>query len=300
MAGAPPIQLIVNADDFGMTGGVNRAVAELHDAGALTSTTLMAGGAAFDDAVRIARGRPALGVGCHVVLVDGTPSGPAWNGSSLLARNGAFTSSMADFTLAIGARYTKPEHIEQEVAAQVAKLQDAGLNVTHVDTHKHTHLLPSVARAVMRGARQTGVTRIRNPFEPAWCSSISPAPLARKAPFRFLHRFKSFFDQLLASEGMRSTTASLGLIATGSLDSAVLQRILDAAPPGEYEVVCHPGYNDAALQQIRTKLRASREIEREALLTIIPQLAPARFERISFAGLAFDHAESAGAFAEGT
>ncbi|WP_419806289.1 ChbG/HpnK family deacetylase [Terriglobus sp.] len=300
MADVAPIRLIVNADDFGMTMGVNRAVAELHDAGALTSTTLMAGGAAFDNAVRIARERPALGVGCHVVLVDGTPTSQASNGSSLLARNGTFTSSMADFTLAVAARYTRPEHIEQEVAAQIAKLQDAGVNVTHVDTHKHTHLLPSVARAVMRGARRMGVERIRNPFEPAWCSALSPAPLARRAPFRFLHRFKSFFDQLLASEGMRSTTASLGLIATGSLDAAVLRRILNAAPPGEYELVCHPGHNDTELQQIRTKLRASREVEREALLAIIPHLAPTQFERISFAGLPLQYNESAGAFAEGT
>ncbi len=297
MAGGAPIRLIVNADDFGMTVGVNRAVAELHAAGALTSTTLMACGAAFDDAVRIAREQPTLGVGCHVVLVDGSPASQAWNASTLLAPNGAFTSSMADFTAAVGARYIKPAHIEQEVAAQIQKLQDAGVNVTHVDTHKHTHLLPAVARAVMRGARRQGIRRIRNPFEPAWCSAISPAPLTRRVPFRMLHRFRNFFDRLLVEEDMRSTDASLGLIATGSLDAAVLQRILNAAPPGEYEVVCHPGYNDTDLQQIKTKLRSSREVERDALLSVVPHLAPAHFERISFAGLAI---ASTGAFAEGT
>ena len=285
MTGAAPIRLIVNADDFGMTAGVNRAVAELHAAGALTSTTLMACGAAFQDAVRIAHEQPTLGIGCHIVLVDGTPTGATWNGSSLLAPNGAFTTSMADFATAIAARYTKPEHIEREVEAQIGKLQDAGINVTHVDTHKHTHLLPTVARAVMRGARRMGMQRIRNPFEPAWCSALSPAPVSRRVPFRLLHNLSGFFDRLLAEEGLRSTDASLGLIATGSLTTAVLQRILNAAPAGEYELVCHPGYNDADLDQMKTKLRASREVERDALLAVVPQLPQDRFERISFAGL---------------
>lgn len=149
---AAPIRLIVNADDFGMTLGVNRAIAELHSAGALASTTLMACGAAFDDAVRIAREQPTLDVGCHVVLVDGKPTGDVPNRSSLLRSSGDFQTSMARFATAVAARFTRPEHIEHEVAAQIAKLQDAGVQVTHVDTHKHTHLMPLVARAVMRAA----------------------------------------------------------------------------------------------------------------------------------------------------
>lgn len=290
-----PFRLIVNADDFGMTPGVNRAVAELHSAGALTSTTLMACGPRFDEAVQIARDLPSLGVGCHVVLVDGTPSSPAATTSSLLAPNGAFHSSMARFAASVQTRYSKPEHIEQEVAAQIGKIQDAGIPVTHVDTHKHTHLLPRVARAVMRGAQRMGVRRIRDPFEPAWCSALSPGPLARKLPFRILHQFQTAFRRLLAEEGMLSPDASLGLIATGSMSVAVLQRILHSAPAGSYELVCHPGYLDRELQQTRTKLRESREIERTALLEVIPALPPSRVERISFRELA---SASAGSLAQ--
>src|SRR5271154_5842107 len=66
-------RLIINADDFGLTPGINRAVAELHQAHVLTSATLMATGPAFDDAVAIARANPTLGVGCHIVLTDGVP-----------------------------------------------------------------------------------------------------------------------------------------------------------------------------------------------------------------------------------
>lgn len=279
-------RLIVNADDFGMTHGMNRAVEELHAAGALTSATLMAQGAAFNDALRIARALPSLGVGCHVVLVDGIPTSKGNSGPmSLRAPNGALSSSMVDFAFAVEARYTKLQAIELETAAQIAKLQDAGVNVTHVDTHKHTHMLPRVARAVMLGALRRGVHRIRSPFEPAWCAALSPASLSRRVPFRLLHRLQGAFNRELAQTGMETTDGSLGLIATGSLDAEVLRRILTAAPPGNYELVCHPGYNDAELAAVRTKLRDSRETERAALLAVIPQLAPDRFERISYAGL---------------
>src|ERR1700729_307855 len=70
------VRLILNADDFGLTAGINRAIGELHAAGALTSATLMANGPAFDDAVRVASAHPTLGVGCHVVLTDGAPVSP--------------------------------------------------------------------------------------------------------------------------------------------------------------------------------------------------------------------------------
>src|SRR6478609_7503566 len=79
-----PARLILNADDFGLTRGVNRAVRELAAAGALTSATLMASGPAFDDAIAVARAHPQLGIGCHIVLVDGTPVSPPESIPSLL------------------------------------------------------------------------------------------------------------------------------------------------------------------------------------------------------------------------
>src|SRR5579863_6643091 len=66
-------RLIVNADDFGLTAGVNRGIVEAHAAGIVTSTTLMANSTAFDDAVQLARSSPTLSVGCHLVLIDGSP-----------------------------------------------------------------------------------------------------------------------------------------------------------------------------------------------------------------------------------
>src|ERR1700744_6112728 len=95
-------RLIINADDFGLTRGVNRAIAELHDAGVITSATLMANGAAFDDAVATARARPTLAIGCHIVLVDGTPvSDPATIPTLLGPDRRTFHNSLAKFALGV-------------------------------------------------------------------------------------------------------------------------------------------------------------------------------------------------------
>ncbi len=167
------VRLIINADDFGLTPGVNRAIAELHDAGAVTSATLMATGAAFDDAVALALARPSLGVGCHIVLVDGTPvSDPATIPTLLGPDRRTFRNSLGGFALGVLRGAIHEDEIQREALAQIQKLQRAGLKLTHVDTHKHTHLLSRVTRPIIRALEQSGIRCIRNPFEPRWAASL--------------------------------------------------------------------------------------------------------------------------------
>src|ERR1700722_10036417 len=117
-------RLIINADDFGLTPGINRAIAELHQARVLTSTTLMATGPAFDDAVVIARANPILGVGCHIVLTDGTPALPPQSIPTLLGPDGkTFRPSLIDFLQALLRGKIREEEIEREALAQIEKLQ---------------------------------------------------------------------------------------------------------------------------------------------------------------------------------
>src|SRR6187402_3067319 len=177
-------RLILNADDFGLTPGVNRAVEELHQANALTSATLMACGPAFDDAVRIAHENPSLGVGCHIVLLDGTPTAPAHEVPTLLEPGtNHLRSSLVGFMLALYTGRISTAEIEREAIAQIRKLQSVGIQPTHIDTHKHTHIFPRVTSAVLRAAVACGVKAIRNPIEPAWSapSSRSPRSLAEKS-----------------------------------------------------------------------------------------------------------------------
>lgn len=281
-------KLIVNADDFGLTPGVNRAVAELHAAHALTSATLMACGDAFDDAIRIAHEHPALGVGCHVVLIDGKPTAPASEVSSLLGPHSKtdFHTSLPRFVAALHSGRILTEHMEREATAQIRKLQSHGIRVTHVDTHKHTHLFPAVAVPLLRAAQACGVPAIRNPFEPAWCSALAGG-FVRRTQVAALRTFeKTFHNQpLIASGAILTTKGSIGVSATGMLDQTVVEKLCNVLPEGAWELVTHPGYNDPALDQIKTRLRATRDIEREALLSYMPKC---KAQLVSFADAAKD------------
>jgi predicted glycoside hydrolase/deacetylase ChbG (UPF0249 family) len=264
-------RLILNADDFGLTLGVNRAIAELYDAGALSSATLMASGKAFDDAVAIAQQRPRLGVGCHIVLVDSTPVSPPAEIPSLLGADGInFRSSLIHFLFDLYRGRIRLTEIEVEAAAQIKKLQRAGIKPTHIDTHKHTHMFPRIASALIAAAGRCGITAIRNPFEEGWSLKLSEAPWVRLFQVLYLHRLRK--DFLKDGQGMRTTDGTIGIAVTGTLTAAALRRMFETMPPGTWELVCHPGYNDADLDRIRTRLRASRETELRALLSEIPQL----------------------------
>ena len=146
-------RLVVNADDFGFTPDVNEGIVEAHRDGILTSTTLMANGAAFDDAVRAAAAVPSLDIGCHLVLI---------RGRSLLAPSKALPASMSGLLAAIAAGQIR---IYDELSAQVRKILAAGIAPTHLDTHKHTHLAPPVLDAVARISEEFGIVWVRRPFD---------------------------------------------------------------------------------------------------------------------------------------
>jgi hopanoid biosynthesis associated protein HpnK len=263
-------QLIVNADDFGLTHGVNRAIAELHRAGVLTSTTLMAHAKATLEAIEIARTSPTLGVGCHVVLVDGDPVLPAKEITSLVdRRTGRFQPTLGAFLRRLALGRIDPVEIEAEAAAQIALIQAHGIQLTHFDTHKHTHKFPAVLRPVLRAARAAGLSAVRNPFEPAWSvRATSRAPLLRRGQVVMLRRLQPAFRRIVAEAGFTTTDGAIGVLATGTLDLSTLTSLLQHLPPGAWELVAHPAYNDADLANAGTRLLSSRQLE----LAILPAL----------------------------
>ncbi len=277
-------QLIVNADDFGLTAGVNRAIIELHGVGLVTSTSLMARAGATEEAIDFARATPTLGAGCHVVLVDGEPVLPADQIPTLLdPRTGHFPSSLAAFLLRLFTGRIRPAEIEAEAAAQIESLQNKGVRLTHIDTHKHTHILPAVLRPVLRAARACRIRAIRNPFEPEWAiRATDGAPWLRLAEVGALRWLEPVCRRILDEEGFATTSGTIAVAGTGVLDADTLRSLLKSLPSGTWELVTHPGYNDSDLERIRTRLRASRDIERSALIALkeFPDL-----ELRSFAGL---------------
>lgn len=262
-------RLIINADDFGLTHGVNRAIAEGHVRGVVTSTTLMANSRAFDEAVLIAKSSDKWSVGCHLVLVDGEPLiDPGRLPTLVPGRNShKFRDGVGILALQSLAGRVDSDQVEAESIAQIRKLQASGINVSHVDTHKHTHIFPGVLDGILRAARICGVSAIRNPFESfaADFARNRKQLWKRYVQVRFIRRLGSPFRKAVQKAGMRTPDGTFGIVVTGHLDRQLFQGIAENIPEGTWEFVCHPGYLDEDLQAIPTRLRESRTAELELL-----------------------------------
>ena len=248
---------------------MNRAIVESHTRGIVTSSTLMANGPAFAEAAEMAKASPRLSVGCHVVLIDGEPMLDASVISTITDsrrfRDGLKTFAARALTGRINAR-----EVESEAMAQIQKIQSAGIAVSHVDTHKHTHIFPQVLRPLLRAARDCGVRALRNPFGPRFPLRSSqllarPSLWTRVAEVRVLSRLAGQFRRAVDREGFVTPDGTLGIEVTGTLDETLFQAIAQNIPDGTWEFVCHPGYNDADLAAAKTRLRESRELELRVL-----------------------------------
>ena len=273
-------RLIVNADDFGMTPGINRAIVEGCDQGIITSTTLMSTSRAFDDAIVRARElqvrKPQFSIGCHVVLLDGESLLPRERVSTLLdapKNDGTrqLRTKLSGFARAALSGKLNAGEVEAEADAQFERIQAAGLALSHFDSHKHAHMFPGVLAPLLRAARGRGIRAVRNPFGrmfplPFGSLFSSPKLWTRLAQMSVLRNFAASFRNDVQKHGLRTPDGSVGVLVTGVLDLNLFSCIADNLPEGTWEFVCHPGYNDAELYLVRTRLRQSRE-EELAVLT---------------------------------
>ena len=293
-------RLIINADDLGLTPGVNRAIAECHQHGIVTSTTLMAASSAFTQAAQLFTREPdpqpttpnvltfptkpnqPISIGCHVMLVDGEPLSPPDQVPSLLAPGTQrFRQSITEIARAALTGKLHPVHIYDEASAQFDKLQAAGITISHFDTHKHTHMFPQILRPLLRAARDAGIRAVRNPFAPFKPLAYShllrrPKLWTRYTEVSFLRRYSAQFNQDVKDAGMVTTNGSFGVVVTGALDHQLFNAIVGCIPDGTWEFVCHPGYNDPDLDRIQTRLRASRTRELDVLTSPAARDALAR------------------------
>ena len=283
-------RLIVNADDFGLTPGVNRAIIEAHSTGLVSSATLMANGVGFDDAVKRAKAVPNLSIGCHIVLVDGMPLSDSRKLPSLTGGiDSQFEKSIGAFAFRAIRRKIKPGEVQAEAAAQIRKLQNAGIEVSHIDTHKHTHIFPQVLVPLLRAAKTCGIGAIRNPFGRVAYSGLATQPKLwkRYGQLMLLNPFARRFLQSVQAEGIITPNGCLGVAATGVLDETLFHAILENLPDGTWEFVTHPGYNDSDLDEVATRLRQSRETELRLLTSpgVREDLARQGIELISYRDL---------------
>jgi len=266
-------QLIVNADDFGLTEQVSRGILDAHREGIVTSTTLMANGGAFDAAVSMSRRAPRLGIGVHLNLTQGRPVSPALRIPSLVDRTGRFDLSPGRLLRGIMTRQVDLADVETELRAQINKIFRAGISPTHLDGHKHVHVLPGVSEIVIGLAQEFSIESVRCPQEEARGlvrllrvgrdSGIAAAK--QYLVGRVVSGFARLFKEKLAEAGLLFPEHFYGLTQTGFLDARSVHGILERLPEGVSELMCHPGYLDFHLVEAGTRLLAQREVEIRAL-----------------------------------
>jgi predicted glycoside hydrolase/deacetylase ChbG (UPF0249 family) len=244
--------LVVNADDLGLTVGVNNGIFDAYDRGILTSASLMANAPATANAIRGLRTRPALGIGVHLTLVDDAPTLPPDRVPSLVQDDGRFPPSWKPFIVSCLVGRVSMDEVERELAAQIGRVVSQGIRPTHLDAHKHVHAYPPVFAIVVRLAERFGIPVVRVPYE----GSLADLPL-----FVWTHR-----DYALASAHGVRTPRFIGRATTGVMTADSLAAALRDLRAGHTELMVHPGYVDDALRRMPTRLLESRARE-VALLT---------------------------------
>ena len=264
-------QLIFNADDFGMTRGVNEGIIRAHREGILTSATLMANGLAFEDAARKAFENPKLGIGCHLVLVGGKPVAPLANVPSLIDAQGNLPDSLASFMARLSTGMIKMDEVGCELKAQIQKIRAAGIIPSHVDTHKHTHAHPRVMEVLGGVAQRFGITKIRRPVEnlrDSWETTrgegrgLSKQMVAAGAVWVVA----SGFEAIAEKYKLTCPDHFLGLAMTGELGPTGLRRMAESVEEGSTEIMLHPGICDADLRASGSRLQQQRQTELDGLL----------------------------------
>ncbi len=257
-------RLIINADDFGLCEGVNKAIVEAHTNGVLTSTTIMTNMPAAQQAVELAKTLPTLGVGVHLNLTDGTPVRRDAIVEPLLGPDDNFGLSPGRLSLLSIASSKIRAAIEAELAAQIQWTIEKGLKPTHLDSHKHVHSFPAMFSIVCRLANRFEITAIRNTFEPKEVSRL-PWPISdaagrkRAATVRLMAKIN-----LLQNRAFFKTDALLGVAHTGNINVNFLKAVSLYNRAATAEVMTHPGYT-YDLDASRTRLVKQRQVELEAL-----------------------------------
>jgi len=257
-------QIIINADDFGLCEGVNRAVVKAHREGVLTSATIMANMPAAEEAVKLAKQNPSLGVGVHLNLFKGIPLSKEAFIDSLVDEEGRFACSIFKLSLLSIVIHKFRNAIKAELSAQIQWVIDNGLKPTHLDSHKHIHSFPAIYPMVCELAKRFAISAVRWPYEPKQASKVPwPLPVegGRKAAMQL--RTMAKINRVQDSRLIK-TKALLGVAHLGKIDENFFKAVSLYNTESVAEVMTHPGFADGIDPQ-QTSMVRQREIELNAL-----------------------------------
>jgi len=234
-------KLIVNADDFGLTTSVNNGIIKAFSEGIVTTTSLMANGIAFDDAVLLAKKYPLLDVGIHIVLIEEKSVLPKEEIPSLVDNDSKFPTDYKDFFKKLLFKKISLNDIELEIKAQIEKILTSHIKISHIDSHQHIHMYPSILQIVIKVAKEYNIYKIRVPYE-RW---------RRKARMNIFHNILSLLSKrnkiIVTNEGLKTPDFFYGARVSGSLTKSFLTNILNNLPDGISEIMSHPGNEDSIL-----------------------------------------------------
>ena len=250
--------LIITADDFGLHEAVNEAVEAAYRGGVLSAASLMVSGPAAADAVRRAAAMPGLRVGLHLVLADGQATLDAAQIPELADAQGRMGDRMAYDGLRFFLLPRVRRQLEAEIRAQFSAFAHTGLELDHVNAHKHFHLHPTVLQILLRVARDYGRPAVRLPAEPLGFafgeSAAAGVAAALLTPWVWLLRRR------LRRAGVRHNDGMFGAAVSGRMDEAKLLRILCKLPPGVTEIYLHPAKTERALTAAMREYRHGDEL----------------------------------------
>ncbi len=231
-------KLLVNADDLGLSSAINAGIIQSHVSGIVTSTSIVASGQAFEEGVHLAHQHPSLGVGVHLTLVEENSVSP---NLPTLAPHGVLPRTYGELVKKVLTRRIHLREIETEFRAQIEKCLLAGLKLTHLDSHQHTHALPLIFPIAVRLANDYKIPAIRIPRGLPRLKDLSANRFASKCVLSLLAHADAV---LFPRRSCKTTRHFKGLFESGSLSEKCLLQILENVPNGTTELVCHPGCDD--------------------------------------------------------
>ncbi|RMF55745.1 MAG: ChbG/HpnK family deacetylase [Calditrichaeota bacterium] len=253
------ILLVVNADDFGMTTGVNQGIIRAHQLGVVTSTSLMAAGEAFEEAIQLRAEVPELSIGIHLTLTGCQPVAPPGKIASLLSPSGALYSDHITFLKAYLTGKINLNHVITEFRAQLDKIKKRGIPISHLDGHQHLHVLPGIIDITLSLAKEYQIPWIRHSYD------------SDRIPFnpglRGLRMCASFARKKILKSGLNTPDHFWGTAYSGTLTEEALLKIISRLRDGINEVMCHPGEEIVKGEDDRPNRKIDRLSELEALVS---------------------------------
>ena len=281
------IRLVLNADDLGLTAPLSDAIVRLRAAGLVTDTSLLTCGEAFEDAARglLANGLATTGV--HLCVVGGERPVSSPSEVPSLLRGGKFRSGWPSVAAAASAGRIKVRDVEHEWEAQIARAFEAGLRVTHLDSHQHLHLLPTFLPVVIRLARRFGVAFVRAPGPFSAGAARGPAGLGAAGKARLLSAFGDRARRMLRTVGLPDPPVAIGIAEAGQMTLPRWTALLASLAGGTYEAVLHPGTGAGGTgARYRWGYRWDEEAEALASGELRTLFTRTGVEKVSFEGLA--------------